>query len=65
MNKTMTYRQATPMNPVMRGRPQAYQLRDAAHFGSVGRRLSPRNQQRLHRLRSAADVVWRTVWRWL
>ena len=48
-----------------RRQPQAYLLREAAHFGSVGRRLSPRNQQRLHRLRSAAAAVWRTIWRWL
>ena len=48
-----------------RRQPQAYLLRDAAHFSTVGRRLSPRSQQRLHRLRSAAAAVWRTVWRWL
>ncbi|MEY4267345.1 MAG: hypothetical protein RIS90_1880 [Pseudomonadota bacterium] len=65
MNKTMTYRQATPMTAGKRGLPQAYLLRDAAHFGRTGNRLSPRNQQRLHRLRSTAAAVWRTVWRWL
>ena len=65
MNTPITYRQATPMNPVMRGRPQAYLLRDAAHFGMTGNRLSPRNQQRLRRLRSAVMAVSRTVWRWL
>ena len=55
----------TSMNPVRRQPPQAYLLRDAAHFASVGRRLSPRSQQRLHRLRLATMAVWRTVWRWL
>ena len=65
MNTPMTYRQATPMNPVMRGRPQADLLRDAAHFGMAGGRLSRRNQLRLVRLRSAVMPAWRTVWRWL
>lgn len=65
MNTSMSYRQATPMNPGKRGLPQAYLLRDAAHFGITGSRLSPRHQQRLRRLQSAATAVWRTVWRWL